>query len=446
MATSAVFAAVTTLVICLPMWPGLMSYDSLYAYRQSIYGVESAVWPPMHDYLFYVSRKLTGGPGGLFATQIFLLFASASAIVSMFARDRRRHALGFVLFVASFVWFPTLLGTAIVNWKDVSLTTFSLLAVCLWLAAVRRSSRWLLILAAFSLCVAMSVRLNGLPLVLPFIVLLIVQPDGHPTARVRALGIATVGAAIIVGYATTVWRLPDLRRLPAPGGAFAGIQIWDLVGTSACVGESLLPPAYRGSGDLSIAELRALYDPRHSNLTLSPPVGVKPLPTPARDASEDVRTAWLSALRQHPGCYLRHRALVFAHLLGLTRSVFYPTHSGIDANPYGLRLRHPAAAERTIAFVTESTDQWPRRVVWLYLASAVMTVVALRRRWNSSAVVLILGLGAALYAASFFFLTPAADARYLFPSNIFCALLCVLGALALMDSRLGPRAPDYPDR
>jgi len=436
---SLVLAALGTLLICAPVWPGLMSFDSLFAYKQSIYGVETALWPPTHDYMFYVSRKLTGGPGGLFAGQIFVLFASAGTVIGMLARTSWRHRVAFAAFIASFFWFPTMLGTAIVNWKDVSLASFSLLAIGLWLGAVRTSSRTLIVLSAVSLGIAVSVRLNGLSLVVPFILLLLVQPTREPTRFTRTISCLAVVACLAGAYATTVWRLPDLRRLARPSDAFAQIQLWDLVGASACAGQSLLPASFQGSGALNVAELRGIYDPKHINLTMHPPAGAKPLPIPSSDVSPDVRRAWGLVIRHHLGCYLQHRALVFAYLLGVTPHVFYPTHSGIDDNPYGIRFRHPWAASRQIAFVLAGADQWLRRPIWLYLmAIAAIAVVFVRRR-QSLAFALMLGIGAVLYLGSFFFFVPAGDARYIFPSNVFCALLCAV-ALAAVGQKSTMRA------
>jgi len=431
---STLLAILTTALVCWPVWPGLMSYDSLYAYRQSIEGIETADWPPMHDYLFYLSRRMTGGPGGLLATQAFVLFASVSAIIAMFARTEWRHLLGFALFVAGCFYFPTLLGTLIVNWKDVPLAAFGLLAVALWLLAVRYSSRLLLVLVALPLVVALGVRLNSLPLLLPFLVAFVVQPYGRAMRGARAIAMVVIVGSIAAASMSTLWRLPDLKRLPPLGHTLAGVQLWDLIGTSACAGKSLLPPSYTGDGALSVAELRALYDPRHIDLTVLRREGVKPLPTPPGDVTAELADAWKAAIRVYPGCYLHHRQTVFAYQMGFAERVFIPTHGGIDDNDYGIAFRNRDAAEARIHAIESGADRWARRPFWLFVfgAGAVFWAVAVRNR--SAPVVLLLGLGAVLYVCTLIVLAPAADARYIFPSNIFCALLI---AIALSSSGEG---------
>ena len=54
-----------------------------------------------------------------------------------------------------------------------------LLAIAFWLLAVRHSSRLLLAWVALPLMVALSVRLNSLPLLLPFLALLVIAPCGR---------------------------------------------------------------------------------------------------------------------------------------------------------------------------------------------------------------------------------------------------------------------------
>ena len=427
--SSALLAAAVTVLICSPVWPGLMSFDSLFAYKQSIYGVETSVWPPMHNYFFAVSRALGLGVGGLFAAQTFTLFFSAGLIFSMVAARPGRFLASFAAFAGLCYYFPTTLGTMLVLWKDVPMVSFGLLGIALWMLAARSSSLPALLLAVLSVSVAVSLRHNGLPLFFPFLVLLVLHPLGHAgRKRARLVAAAAVVVGLVGAYATTVWRLPDFRRLPTAASGFAAVQLWDLIGVSACADENLLPPSFSAGGALTGGELRALYDPRHFNLPASLPPGARRLTPPAGDPSAEVSAAWKKVLSSHPRCYLSHRAAVFVEQMGLNRrGVFYPTHGGIDPNPYGLRLANEAAAAAVIKHVSRSADQWWRRPFILYVLTALAAVIAFLARLPTRALTLALTLGAAGYVASIFFLMPAADARYLFPSNVFCALAFVLG-------------------
>lgn len=420
---SALLGAFAALAICVPTWPGLMSFDSLYAYKQSITGVETAVWPPAHDYYMYLSRVLTGGPGGLFALQVFVLFASAASILAMLVGSRRGTVLSFLGLLVACFWFPTVLGTTIVSWKDVPLTSFCLLAVALWLSNQHRPARWKIVAVAVALAVGVAVRHNGLPLVVPFLVLLVWKPFPTPVRLGRTLAVVGVAAALALAFASTVWRLPDLQRLPPTDHALAPVQLWDLVGVSVCAGENLLPPSYQGSS-LSAAQLGVVYDPRHLNLTFQQLPGRTNLPELTAASGAETAQRWREVVPAHLGCYLHHRWNVFAEQLGLRPAVFYPTHGGIDQNPYGLALSHPRAASRVMTYVTSHADGPARRAVWIQLGAAFVLLWSWVLRRGAPLVPTALYLGGVAYIASLFFLAPAADARYIFPSNVF-ALLAV---------------------
>ena len=44
-------SAILTGLACYPSWPGYMSYDSLLAYEQALFGVRTALWPPLHTFM-----------------------------------------------------------------------------------------------------------------------------------------------------------------------------------------------------------------------------------------------------------------------------------------------------------------------------------------------------------------------------------------------------------
>ena len=131
------FATVVTLLVVLPVWPGFFSYDSLLAWEQAVHGVRIGLWPPLHTYLFQLSQAAGAGPGGLFAAQVFLLVLGAVVAIRMLVPSRTLGWLLVLLFVGALVWFPTLLGALIVQWRDVPTASFAVLALALALAGAR---------------------------------------------------------------------------------------------------------------------------------------------------------------------------------------------------------------------------------------------------------------------------------------------------------------------
>ncbi len=144
-------ALMAAVFLCWPTWPGYMSYDPLFAWKESIYGIETSVWPPMQAYLSYLSRTLTGGPGGYFFGQVFILFFSISVTISMYVEKLLAVIALFIINIFIFCFFPTMLGVLGVIWKDVTTASFSLAGLMFWLLAVRFQSWPFLLVAVVSL-------------------------------------------------------------------------------------------------------------------------------------------------------------------------------------------------------------------------------------------------------------------------------------------------------
>jgi len=419
---SLAFAALATLAICYPVWPGYMSFDSLFAYRQAREGIETMLWPPLHSYLFWLSDRAGVGPGGVLALQLFVLFASAGLILHLLVRNRILALLLCGVFAALMIAFPTLLGSMLVHWRDVPTAGFTLLGVALWLLAARHGALWLLAPAAAAFGCAVALRYNAIILAAPVMAVMAWAPMlGRPSRFGRPVAILCLAAALATAWASTQWRLPDLKRMDAPD-SFGGTQAFDLAGISACADKNYMPPGMTGGAPLSAYHIRRNYDPRHLNLTFRPKPDVPPLFD--NDAAGGMPAAWGEAIRKEPGCYLSHRLTVFVEQMGLAEDeVFYPTHATIDPNDYGIVPARPALGLAVAAYVLRNANEIWRRPAWLYVAAAALAGLAIARDRRRAPLLLALLAGAFAYAGVLFLVSPAADARYIFPSNLTCALL-----------------------
>jgi hypothetical protein len=435
------FAMLATLAVCWPVWPGQMNYDGLYAYRTSIEGIETAVWPPMHAYLFWLSRAAGLGAGGLFAAQVFLIFFGVASSAALLLQSRRSVLLAFAIFAMLTVVVSPMLGVMLVHWRDVTTASFAIIGVALWLLAARlRQSAWL-IPAALAIGTSVSLRYNAFALFALIVPLMVWRPflDRKASARVRLLVTGALVVSIGLAWASVQWRLPDFKRLPAASQT-TNIQVFDLLGISACDGRSYLPLAVTRGAPLSGAQVRALYDPRHVQLSFREHLGIPRLyatrkfQTPQMRA--EVAQAWRSVVPRHFGCYLAHRDAVFVQQMGLARSeVFYPTHGALDANPYGLRLARPAASQAVTAYVWEAAHGWWSRPALLYAAAALVLAALWRRRDPRALLATALVGGAFANEALLYVIAPEADARYIFPGNVFCALVVAAGLAILAAPR-----------
>jgi hypothetical protein len=418
------FAAIATALVCYPVWPGLMSYDSLFAYEQARYGVQTMLWPPLHTYMFQLSEALGARTWGVFVFQTFVLFGSAALILHLLVRNRTAAlglCVGFGLLIAL---SPAVLGPMLVHWRDVPTASFAFLGVAFWLLAGRYGQPLLLAPAAAAFGCAVALRYNAFALVAFLLLLVVWSPlAGRPSRIARPFAIVCLVAALGLAWASTQWRLPDLMKMPAPSN-FGGTQEFDLIGISACADKNYIPESVTG-GPISPYHIRRNYDPRHLHLSLQAKPGVAKIYE--TDGGGQVQKAWLPAVMAEPGCYLSHRLTVFVEQMGLSdQGLFYPTHVVIDRNSFGLEIAHPKASQVVVGYViSRAGDLW-RRPAWLYLLALVLAGVAMLRHRTHAPLLIALLLGTLAYPALLFVASPAADARYIFPSNVAAALIAML--------------------
>ncbi len=435
---AAVAAALATAAVCWPVWPGFMSYDSLLAWDQARYGVQTALWPPLHTYLFQLSQAAGAGAGGLLAAQVFLLLYGAILTLRMLIPSRPLGWAMVVFFLGGIAYFPTLLGAMGAQWRDVPTGGFAILGLAFWLAAARYRSALLLAPAILAFGVAVGLRYNALVLVAPLMALMVWRPYLEPRAAggVRALVVGLTVISLGLGWASVQWRLPDGAKLPNPGG-LGGAQLFDLIGISACAGHNYLPALVTDRQPITVQQLRRAYDPRHLHATLAPKPGVPKLVE--TDGGGAVAKVWRRLLLSETRCYLEHRSAVFVEQMGMGKGkVFYPVHSGIDANPYGLQLSRPEAATEFRRYVVAHADEPWRRPYLIYLGALLLAAAAAVRERRLALVFAALVIGTWAYAAVLFVAAPAADARYIFPSNAL-GLLTGLAALGVLASPRGAR-------
>lgn len=435
---SLVFASVATALVCYPVWPGLMSYDSLFAYEQARYGVQTMLWPPLHTYMFQLSEALGARTWGVFLFQTFVLFASAAVILHLIVRNRIL-ALGLCLgFAALIALSPAVLGPMLVHWRDVPTASFAFLGVAFWLLAARYGQPLLLAPAAAAFGASIALRYNAFALVFFLLALVVWQPlAGRPGRFARPFAIVCLVAALGLAWASTQWRLPDLMKMPAPSN-FGGTQEFDLIGISACADKNYIPETVTG-GPISPYHIRKNYDPRHLHLTLHDKPGVAKIYE--TDGGGQVQKAWLPAVMAEPGCYLSHRLTVFVEQMGLSdQGLFYPTHVTIDRNAFGLAIAHPRLAQPVLGYVTGRADDLWRRPAWLYVIALALAGAAMLRQRSHAALLIGLLLGMLAYPALLFIASPAADARYIFPSNVTAALIAMLSLGLLFGVAPGRRA------
>ena len=213
------------------------------------------------------------------------------------------------------------------------------------------------------------------------------------------------------------------------------------MGISACQRENLVPLSKSDERQLTWREWQEVYDPRHVNLTHSALRKVFKRDAIDFGTNSDVSEAWKAVLWKHPGCYLKVRTAVFGEQLGLVpKEVFYPADSRIDPNPYEIELAYPQSAASGVEAIKKNSGSPWRRPYILYIFAAAAFCFSLLARTNARHLLAAIVTGAFGFLVPLYFLAPAADARYIFPSIVFCALAWII-AMSEISERYIARTP-----
>lgn len=421
-------AAVAGSVLALWMfWPGYTSVDSLHQYRQALAGSYDNVHPPLFAFAWRQLDRLVAGSGAMHALLVAGFFAGLARVLwALPLRERARIAA----FAAIGLWPPVLIVVAHV-WKDVAMAAALLLAcaACLrWRSHARGRDA---IAAVAWLALAVAMRHNAWPAVLPFVALLFARagPDAVVARadRLRATLAAIAISLALAGVPLLVERALGAERKPL----WPTVALWDLAAVSLATREVRLPREVAPT--LTLADLEAhyvpwscvpLYESGRIRLALHVPYG-----------DGDVRAvdeAWLAALRDAPSAYLAHRARVLAGLYLAPPSeaprelVYVPEHR-VDSPP-----RVPPAATRAILAFAAAAWATPLFAWGPYLALAGIALASARR--GERAVPAALLASSVLYAAPLALVATSSEYRYVFWS----VLAAVLAAVASLGSRSAP--------
>ena len=421
-------AAVASAVVVASFWPGYTSVDSAHQHAQALAGRYDNVHPPLFAWAWRQLLRLGEGSGPMHA---LLVAGFCTGLARLLAALPMRGAARWGAYVAILAWPPVLLVAAHV-WKDVALAgamLFAAAATLRWHAGGRTRDR---VAALAWLALAVAMRHNGWPAVLPFVVLL-ARPGPAPlatrTAYRRAGAAALAFALALATVPRAIEALLDAERKPL----WPTVALWDLAAVSLATGEVRLPRAIAPA--LTLDQLRAhyrpwscvpLYDSGQIRLALHAPY--------TADEIAAVDRAWLAGVRDAPYAYLAHRARVFAGL-AWRPPADAPRELVVVPEPrVGPVQREPAALARAALAFAARAWTTPAFALGPYLLAA-LAVLPLARRGTRTAPVLLLA-SALLYAAPLFLVAASSEYRYVW----WPVVACLVAAAASLGSRSASRS------
>ncbi len=402
-------------------YPGYLSFDSAYQWLQARVGEITSLWPPGSVYLLRLFDAIWVGPHLVFLLQIALYWSCAIAFV-WFARTRTQAwatAAALALLPVMWVCIPHV-------WSDVLLAVL-LFAVVVILVAVDRVAviakrRALLVVALVGLIYASIVRHNAIIAIVPLAVWWCSRAVGTTQGVLAGMRRVAVMSFLLVGATLGFYVFNVNQASTIRADTYAITLIWDIQAISVATNENLVPKEI--SPDTTIEDLRASFDPLHALQLYDRTKATWANSAIGLSATQKraLQTAWMKTVVANPGAYLWHRARTMFRMLAKKSDA--AVDGGSDERVRVQLKDNPSEAFANPALLHYwhvwsdwlKAGWWSTPIVWLCVASLVLFArIAYARRVTRDARLLpplCIGSSAALYLASFFFTTPAADMRY----------------------------------
>ena len=405
-------------------WPGIMIWDAIRQYRQSLSGVYDDWHPPAMNWLWRQLLSIHSGPAPMLVLQALLYWGGFALLAATTLRQGRRLLAAAILSCA-LLPIPFVLTGAVL--KD------SLMAGALLLAsgliAWRREEEWPLRIAAILLLIAAAtLRFNAVPACLPLLVFAL------PAAWRRTwrhLLLTTMIAAVPL-----VLAMPVANKLlhAQHSGVELSLVIYDLGGIGKYAGIDTFPP-------IDVADPVAVNAQCYKPVSWDAYAWWGPAPCPigftklqpafaARHINPYV--FWAKTIVAHPVAYAEHRLAHFnSNSRFLVRDADLPTLSlQTDPNPWNFALAPSPLRDALGAIAIWSGHTplgWP--ICWLALGLGVL-IIALGQPGKTIA--LPMALSAWAYGMSYLPLSVASEVRYHFWTMSGIALATVI---LLADAR-----------
>jgi hypothetical protein len=392
-------------------YPGFMTYDTLHALRGARNGVTDSAWPPMVSYVWRAVDHITPNPSAMHFSQVFVLLFSIFFII-FYLTEKITYA---TLFLLIYLSIPVLLGTVAVIWKDVLMSAFFMAGLAAILEMKSAENRFkagsLFVLAVFLIFLGVSSRHNAIIAALPLFYyiawVVCIRTFKNRTKLIIStivLGSLLTGAVFFSKTQLDRYAIPGFQKLAGTTDLIPVVRVMDIAGASVCTESNLF---FEMSPDLTPAEIRNSYDPRHSNLSLALFDKISPL-------DNRIDKLWLSTAINHPACFLYNKVQLTKYLVGANEGEqFLITAPYIEANEFGYNLPHSVLRERVVTYII-SASNWIFLKPWFLYVVSTVALIYVFLIGKITVEIATIFLSAAFYFIGLIMFGNAADARLLF--------------------------------
>ncbi len=403
-------------------YPGFMTYDTLHALRSARNGVTDSEWPPMVSYIWSFVEIFSSDPSSMHFVQISVLLFAFALICYKKTKGLLIPLVGVLYYLA----IPTILGSISVIWKDILVATLFLASIVgiIQISAASTTPKtlaWTL----YSLCfifLATCTRHNAItgaaPLLLYLSLALFLKNRKATSRSIMFIILISLVATLTLYKGKRFldhYSLPSFSKIGGSTNLLHVVRMLDVVGASICLNKSQLNAIAPG---LTLDEIKAGYDPRHSNNSLEL---LKKIPY------EGVWEKWIELAKTEPLCFAYNKYQLTKFLVGANSGEqFLITAPSVDANEFGYQLQPSPMRDSLINYVHSSSSYFFMRPWFIYLLSTLVCLICVLRKRSPMFYMatyssgLFYGLGISAFGN-------AADARLFFYPTTIAMLIIVAG-------------------
>jgi hypothetical protein len=449
----AILVSAGVLVTALVFYPGCFSGDAQFSWNEAVSSgdLKFRDWhPPLIAFIWHLLNTLPLQPVPRYANLFLAMVCLFWIGVVLAAEPWEGSRIRWLIFCACVGLYPPVLAILSQTIKD-SLLCSALVAAYGGLVVAEQRRSWpAYVFGLVCLFLGLGFRYNAIFAVIPLGIwagFVLCEQIVPRALRLRLLSTARkglVGLAITAGLAVGALALSKALT-NNPSYTIQAIYTFDLLGMSVKTGKIYLPALFddyskpqwwpvKGSdiaaSPLTLDNLAQLYSPI-TNLGIywyGPGKGLRVTDDPAE--VEELKLAWLNAIRDNFLVYLRVRLDVFLTLLG------------VHANPLGPYYCMWEQGQPPADIFYRPLPQLYMRLRdsiffkgWFYLLTLFLSLLVLVRNRSASARRLAFlacsGIG---YGVSYFVIAPSADFRYLYWLMVVFILIATSLGLSAFDS------------
>lgn len=423
--TIVILAAILAVATSFLFFPGLMSFDSIFLYRQVTGDTPiNNYHPPVMVYTWQLGQRLLG-PGSMLIFQQVVYWTSI-AIIAIHADDRlwARSLLVVILGLLPPLWIHSA-----TIWNDTGVMVSLLLAIACTMLLKRTGSFGVFLIGLLALCYAQAAKQTAIFAAIPLFYILCDayfnsgQRHGR-WPKTAALATVLLTGSILITFLLGSIGVEKYTKWPT-------IAVWDLAAVSVAEQKLLIPAAIlydkNAPESETLERIEENFRPK-VNGTMGDIFNYFPEP----EHRADLFKAWITLPLDYPRHYLAHRIRVFSHLLGISPDEIHLAFEyRIIANEHGLNLvnQDSKPLNAAIQWIALSTHTLIYRA-WFYVVFLILILsLALYRLWLNNSfgtrLLVCMGFSGLLYVSPLLIVAPAADFRY----NLWmiaCAALMIL--------------------